>query len=241
MLGAVSVATACVAPGSVAARSRGRPPASGSRRLDIEHPTGFFTVELERRGRRRRVPRAALGAAAHGAQADERRSVRARPRVGAARDHRLPRSLHDGARRRTRRFREQQLAGFEDPRCRCRGRPQISDDEIRETIEGNQLKLQRERGADLTIFSPRASAMAHHEGDEPVSQRLGARLQRPHQARRRPVPGQLRRRLPAAAVARACRSRNSVARARALRTRARSSSAATSTPTRAAATGPRRR
>ena len=47
--------------------------------------------------------------------------------------------------------------------------PNISDDEIRETIEANQLKLLRERGADLTVFSPRASAMAHHVGDEAVS------------------------------------------------------------------------
>jgi 4-oxalmesaconate hydratase len=48
--------------------------------------------------------------------------------------------------------------------------PAISDDEIRETIEKNQLRLIRERGADLTIFSPRASTMAHHVGDERVSQ-----------------------------------------------------------------------
>lgn len=47
--------------------------------------------------------------------------------------------------------------------------PAISDDEIRETIEANQLRLIRERGADMTIFSPRASAMAHHVGDEGVS------------------------------------------------------------------------
>jgi 4-oxalmesaconate hydratase len=47
--------------------------------------------------------------------------------------------------------------------------PAISDDEIRESIEHNQLRLLRERGADMTIFSPRASAMAHHEGDERVS------------------------------------------------------------------------
>ncbi len=46
----------------------------------------------------------------------------------------------------------------------------ISDDEIRESIEGNQLRLQRARGADVTIFSPRASAMAPHEGNERVSQ-----------------------------------------------------------------------
>jgi 4-oxalmesaconate hydratase len=43
--------------------------------------------------------------------------------------------------------------------------PDISDDAIRETIEANQLRLLRERGADMTIFSPRASAMAPHVGD----------------------------------------------------------------------------
>ncbi|MEV4513343.1 amidohydrolase family protein [Dactylosporangium sp. NPDC049525] len=43
--------------------------------------------------------------------------------------------------------------------------PTISDDEIRESIENNQLRLLTERGADLTVFSPRASAMAHHQGD----------------------------------------------------------------------------
>ena len=49
VLGAVSVATACATPGSVAARVAGsaRSSASGSQRLDIEHPTGFFTVELD--------------------------------------------------------------------------------------------------------------------------------------------------------------------------------------------------
>ena len=48
--------------------------------------------------------------------------------------------------------------------------PAISDDEIRETIEQNQLRLIRQRGADMTIFSPRASAMAHHVGDAAVSE-----------------------------------------------------------------------
>jgi 4-oxalmesaconate hydratase len=42
---------------------------------------------------------------------------------------------------------------------------QISDDELRESVESAQLKFQRERGTDLTIFSPRASFMAHHIGD----------------------------------------------------------------------------
>jgi 4-oxalmesaconate hydratase len=47
--------------------------------------------------------------------------------------------------------------------------PAISDDEIRETIEKNQLKLLKERGADMTIFSPRASTMGPHIGDESVA------------------------------------------------------------------------
>ncbi|UVO50626.1 amidohydrolase [Sphingomonas sp. SUN019] len=47
--------------------------------------------------------------------------------------------------------------------------PAIGDDEIRETLEANQLRLLRERGADMTIFSPRASAMAPHVGDEAVA------------------------------------------------------------------------
>jgi 4-oxalmesaconate hydratase len=45
----------------------------------------------------------------------------------------------------------------------------VSDDQIRETLEAAQLKLQRERGTDLTIFSPRAASMAHHIGDAQVS------------------------------------------------------------------------
>jgi len=41
----------------------------------------------------------------------------------------------------------------------------ISDDEIRESIEQNQLARMRERGIDVTIFSPQASFMTHHIGD----------------------------------------------------------------------------
>lgn len=47
VLGAVSVATACVVPGTVATRLIGRAASSGVRRLEIEHPTGFFTVEMD--------------------------------------------------------------------------------------------------------------------------------------------------------------------------------------------------
>ena len=42
---------------------------------------------------------------------------------------------------------------------------QISDDELRDSIASNQLGKMRERGIDLTVFSPRASFMAHHIGD----------------------------------------------------------------------------
>lgn len=65
-------------------------------------------------------------------------------------------------------YREAQLAAFEAGNAMPKPLP-ISDDEIRESLEANQLKLIRERGADMTIFSPRASAMAHHMGDETVS------------------------------------------------------------------------
>ena len=75
-----------------------------------------------------------------------------------------PKDLH--------RFRKEQTAAA-DARNKAalpsRASLKISDDEIRESIEQNQLKLQRERGTDLTIFSPRASGMGHHVGDESVS------------------------------------------------------------------------
>lgn len=55
-------------------------------------------------------------------------------------------------------------AGSEAP-----GYPLMTDDAIRDTLEQNQLRLLNERGADMTIFSPRASAMAPHIGDESVA------------------------------------------------------------------------
>lgn len=66
-------------------------------------------------------------------------------------------------------FRNAQLARLGDGSRPEPGYGHISDDQIRESIEANQLRLQRERGADLTLFSPRASAMGHHEGDEATS------------------------------------------------------------------------
>jgi len=67
-------------------------------------------------------------------------------------------------------WRQAQIAGITDPSAKPKVSDlRIGDDELRESIESNQLKLMRERGSDLTIFSPRASFMAHHIGDFQVS------------------------------------------------------------------------
>jgi len=65
-------------------------------------------------------------------------------------------------------WREQQVAAWEAGTTPPTY-PSISDDEIRETIESSQLRLMDERGIDVTLFSPRASAMAPHVGDAGVS------------------------------------------------------------------------
>ena len=67
-------------------------------------------------------------------------------------------------------FRKQQIAAIADPSQRpSKASFGITDDEIRQSVEGAQLRLQRERGTDLTIFSPRAMGMGHHIGDASVS------------------------------------------------------------------------
>jgi 4-oxalmesaconate hydratase len=67
-------------------------------------------------------------------------------------------------------WRNRQIAGITDPSAKPKvSELRISDDELRESIETNQLAKMRERGSDLTIFSPRASFMAHHIGDLAVS------------------------------------------------------------------------
>ena len=67
-------------------------------------------------------------------------------------------------------YREAQKAALKDAHAlSALVRPKISDDQIREGLEGAQLKFQRERGTDVALFSPRASAMGHHIGDEQVS------------------------------------------------------------------------
>jgi 4-oxalmesaconate hydratase len=72
-----------------------------------------------------------------------------------------PRQLQD--------FRKAQIAALADPSVAPPPGPlEVSDDELRESVQP-QLAFQRERGTDVTIFSPRASAMAHHVGDARTS------------------------------------------------------------------------
>jgi 4-oxalmesaconate hydratase len=73
-----------------------------------------------------------------------------------------PKKLHE--------WRKKQLESINEPNSTPKlSDLQISDDEIREAIEQGQLKLQRERGGDLTLFSPIAGQMAHHLGNEQTS------------------------------------------------------------------------
>ncbi|MBI3709512.1 MAG: amidohydrolase [Proteobacteria bacterium] len=66
-------------------------------------------------------------------------------------------------------FRDRQLAGLADGSRRPTSIDLgISDDQIRQSLDGAQLKFQRQRGTDVTIFSPRASGMAHHVGDAAI-------------------------------------------------------------------------
>ncbi len=67
-------------------------------------------------------------------------------------------------------WRNAQIAGIKDPSLMPKVSDlKISDDDIRETIDNNQLKLMKERGSDMTLFSQRAIFMAHHKGDFNVS------------------------------------------------------------------------
>jgi len=65
-------------------------------------------------------------------------------------------------------WREAQVAAF-DAGTTPPAYPTITDDEIRESVADNQVRMMAERGIDMTVFSPRASAMAHHIGDEAIS------------------------------------------------------------------------
>jgi 4-oxalmesaconate hydratase len=68
-------------------------------------------------------------------------------------------------------FRDQQIAALDDPsRNPSPDSIKISDDQIRESLEGAQLRIQAERGIDVAIFSPIAGQMGHHFGNAITSQ-----------------------------------------------------------------------
>jgi 4-oxalmesaconate hydratase len=69
-------------------------------------------------------------------------------------------------------WRKLQVASLKDPsQAPAKAALQISDDQIRDSLEAAQLRIQRERGTDRVFFSPRARGMAHHIGDAEVSLR----------------------------------------------------------------------
>jgi len=65
-------------------------------------------------------------------------------------------------------FRDEQIAGLKSGQHAAKRPLSITDDQLREAVQP-QLKFQSDRGTDVTIFSPRASAMAHHIGDLTIS------------------------------------------------------------------------
>ncbi|NDA46620.1 MAG: amidohydrolase, partial [Alphaproteobacteria bacterium] len=66
-------------------------------------------------------------------------------------------------------FRDKQLAALADPARKPSTDLGITDEQIIKSVE-KQLTFQKERGSDLTVFSPRAAGMAHHVGTEATSQ-----------------------------------------------------------------------
>ncbi len=66
-------------------------------------------------------------------------------------------------------FRAAQIAALKDSSKKpSAAELKISDDQLRESVQP-QLKFQRERGTDLTLFSPRAGGMGHHIGTAETS------------------------------------------------------------------------
>jgi 4-oxalmesaconate hydratase len=64
-------------------------------------------------------------------------------------------------------FRDRQLAALADPGRKPSPDLGISDEQLLKSVQP-QLEFQRQRGSDLTIFSPRASGMGHHVGTEAI-------------------------------------------------------------------------
>ena len=185
VLAAVTVATACVLDGSIThgiavvpARQRQEDLGRASDRRIQRRARGRSGQPAERHPRR---------AAAHRAADHARRGDGARlglgrtsaadpqprtPRPGKDRidDHRRPRPLH---------HRAEGAGGLaqspdrrpQGPVGRAQGQRarRSATTNCAKASSTNQLKKMQERGSDLTIFSPRASFMAHHIGDFKVS------------------------------------------------------------------------
>ena len=62
-------------------------------------------------------------------------------------------------------FRDQQMARLADPSLPLPELGDISDAELRASVEDHQLRVLEERGGDVMIFSPKASGMQHHVPD----------------------------------------------------------------------------
>lgn len=71
-------------------------------------------------------------------------------------------------------FRDKQLASLLDPARRPSAAAlNVSDETLIQSVQP-QLEFQRQRGSDLTLFSPRAAGMAHHIGSEATSREWSA-------------------------------------------------------------------
>jgi 4-oxalmesaconate hydratase len=71
-------------------------------------------------------------------------------------------------------FRDAQLAWLADPVGAPPRPAEIDDDTIRASVAEHQLKVLRERGGDLMLFSPKASGMEHHVPDRGAAREWAA-------------------------------------------------------------------
>jgi 4-oxalmesaconate hydratase len=62
-------------------------------------------------------------------------------------------------------FRQHQIERFVQDGMVLDQPPEVTDAEIRAAIEPHQLARMKERGVDVTLFSPRAVGMDHHQGN----------------------------------------------------------------------------
>ena len=94
-------------------------------------------------------------------------------------------------------WRNAQIAGIQDPAAMPKVADlKISDDELRESIETNQLKLMKERGSDITLFSPARSRQTHSTGSATRSTHYVTARRRSKRTSSSPANGRSTRRRP---------------------------------------------